>query len=253
MTDLPAYAVYRDFPPEALTKEMAFDRHYLLYASKGTMRLEADGRTWSLPPARAAWMQAHAPIRVSSQSGMTCCSVLFSPATYAAPADPLTVFDMSALGRALALECRAWGPETTDLSPYARQLFDTLHATACDLATRPSVAWMPEAQSDGLRRAMAVTEARLADELSFGEVARSAALSERSLARRFSDEMGMTWRQAQRRLRMIRALEMLALESAQVTEIAMAVGYSSLSAFNAGFRDFTGMTPSAYRASLDPD
>ena len=253
MTDLPAYAVYRDFPPEAMKKEMAFDRHYLLYASKGTMRLEAEGRTWSLPPARAAWMQAHAPIRVSSQSGITCCSVLFSTDVYAAPADPLTVFDMSALGRALALECRAWGPDTPDLSPYARQLFDTLHATACDLANRPSVAWMPEAQSPALRRAMDVTEARLADEVTFGDIAAFAALSERSLARRFSEELGMTWRQAQRRLRMIRALEMLALDSAQVTEIAMAVGYSSLSAFNSGFRDFTGMTPSAYRASMAPD
>lgn len=253
MTALPAFAIYRDFPPEEMKKDMAFDRHYLLYASKGSMRLEAEGRTWSLPPARAAWMQAHAPIKVSSQSGITCCSVLFSPDIYAAPKTPLTVFEMNPLGRALALECRDWGPEAEHLTPYARQLFDTLYATANELAQRPSVAWMPEAQSDPLRRAMNLTEAKLAEDVSFGDVADAAALSERSLARRFAQELGMTWRQAQRRLRMIRALEMLAEGRVQVTAIAIAVGYSSLSAFNAGFRDFTGMTPSAYRASLDPD
>lgn len=252
MTALPAYAIYRDFPPEALKKEMAFDRHYLLYAAKGTMRLEAEGRTWSLSPARAAWIRAEAPIKVSSQSGITCCSVLFSPVDYVGPDVALTVFDMNPLGRALALECREHGPEVPSLTDYARQLFDTLHATANELARKPSTAWMPEAQSPPLRRAMALTEARLGEEVSFGEVAAEAALSERSLARRFADELGLTWRQAQRRLRMIRALEMLALERDPVTEIAMAVGYNSLSAFNAGFREFAGMTPSEYRASLDP-
>ena len=97
---------------------------------------------------------------------------------------------------------------------------------------------------------MALTEDRLDEDLRFDEIASAAALSQRSLARRFAGEMGMTWRQAQRRLRMIRALEMLALDNRQITEIALSVGYSSLSAFNAGFREFSNMTPSEYRATL---
>lgn len=249
MNSLPAYAVYRNFAAEK-TKEAAFDRHYLLYAAKGAMRLEAEGRRWSLPPARAAWIRADAPIRVTIDHGITCCSVLFSPDVYAGPSAVLTVLEMTPLARALILECGAFGPETEVLEGYPRRLFDMLHATADELALRPSFAWMPQGRSDAVRRAMALTEDRLDEDLRFDEIASAAALSQRSLARRFAGEMGMTWRQAQRRLRMIRALEMLALDNRQITEIALSVGYSSLSAFNAGFREFSNMTPSEYRATL---
>ena len=61
----------------------------------------------------------------------------------------------------------------------------------------------------------------------------------------------MTWREALRRVRMIRAVEALATSDAPITEIAMSVGYNSLSAFNAAFRDLTGKSPSAYRATFD--
>jgi AraC-like DNA-binding protein len=60
----------------------------------------------------------------------------------------------------------------------------------------------------------------------------------------------MTWREALRRIRIIRAVELLADGDMQVTEAALAVGYSSLSGFNAAFRDLMDMNPSDYRASL---
>jgi AraC-like DNA-binding protein len=52
-------------------------------------------------------------------------------------------------------------------------------------------------------------------------------------------------------MRIIRAMELLAEDPGlQITQAALAVGYSALSAFNAAFRDQTGQTPSAFRASL---
>jgi AraC-like DNA-binding protein len=84
----------------------------------------------------------------------------------------------------------------------------------------------------------------------FETIAAEVAMTPRSLAGRFATEMGMTWRQALRRLRVIRALELLAERSGGVTETAFAVGYTSLSAFNAAFREFVGETPSACRQSL---
>ena len=110
---------------------------------------------------------------------------------------------------------------------------------------------MPLGRSPALIRALALTEARLGEAApSFEEIAAGAAVSPRSLARRFEAELGMTWRQALRRMRMIRAVEALAASSAPITTIAFEVGYGSLSSFNAAFRDFAGVTPSAYRASF---
>jgi AraC-like DNA-binding protein len=55
-----------------------------------------------------------------------------------------------------------------------------------------------------------------------------------------------------RRMRVMRAIEQLATSQDSVTTIAHAVGYTSLSAFNAAFRDLTGRTPTQYRASFRP-
>jgi AraC-like DNA-binding protein len=55
-----------------------------------------------------------------------------------------------------------------------------------------------------------------------------------------------------RRMRVLRAIEKLAEGGDSVTTIAHAVGYTSLSAFNAAFRDLTGRTPTQYRATFRP-
>jgi AraC-like DNA-binding protein len=53
-------------------------------------------------------------------------------------------------------------------------------------------------------------------------------------------------------MRVLRAIEALARDESSVTAIAHAVGYTSLSAFNAAFRELTGRTPSDYRRTFRP-
>lgn len=249
MSDLPAFCVYRDFPPED-DKTVQFDRHYLLYAAKGTMRLEADGRSWTLPPARAALIAAGAPITLSIATTITCCSALFSPQAYDAPEATLRVLDMSPLARELILACRSYGPEAEVLPPDGRQLFDTLHMLATRAAEAPNDMWMPVGTSEVVRKAQALTEDAIEETLSFKDIAAAVGLTERTLARRFQEEIGMPWRDFLRRLRMIRAVEGLSDPTRQVTQVAMDVGYRSSSAFNAAFLEFTGQTPSTFRASI---
>jgi AraC-like DNA-binding protein len=249
MSDLPAFCVYQDFPPET-GKTVQFDRHYLLYAAKGTMRLQAAGRSWTLPPARAALIAANAPITLSIATTITCCSALFAPSTYAAPTAALRVLDMSPLARELILACREYGPAETNLSTDGRMLFNTLYMLATRAAAAPNDMWMPVGQSDAVRTALHLTETRLSDTLNFADIARAAGVTERTLARRFQDEIGMPWRDSLRRLRMIRAVEGLTDPTRQITQVAMDVGYSSSSAFNSAFLDFTGQTPTAFRAEL---
>lgn len=247
MSDLPAFCVFRDFPPET-DKTVQFDRHYLLYAAKGTMRLQAAGRAWTLPPARAALIAAGAPVTLTIATTITCCSVLFAPDIYAAPKVPLRVLDMSPLARELILACRDYGPDTEALHPDGRMLFDTLHMLATRAAEAPNDMWMPVGQSDPVRSALQLTENGLGGTVSFSDIAQAVGLTERTLARRFQDEVGMPWRDCQRRLRMIRAVEALADPTRQITQVALDVGYSSSSAFNSAFLDFTGQTPTAFRA-----
>ncbi len=248
MTPPDAYTLHRDFPAMPRT---AFQvaRHYLLYARAGTMRLEHGNRQWSLPPARAALIAAGTPIHVTLSRSLSACSVLFCASAYPPPPERLSVFDISPLARELVLACRFWG-ETDPQPPLASTLFRTLAAVTWDLSATPGRAFMPMGSSAPVRAALAWTAERLDQPIGFVDVAAAVATTPRSLARRFQSETGMTWGQALRRMRMIRACEDLAGTDAQITEIALGVGYSSLSAFNAAFRDFSGTTPTAWRTDL---
>ncbi len=246
MADLPAYCFYRVFEPAPL-KAFEIDRHYLLYSAKGTVRLETEERSWMLPPTRAAWIAANVPIKIEIKKPVTCCSILFDIDFVKTPEPHCNVFEMTPLAREMVLACREWGPEVEQFDEYAAQLFKTVAMVCTKLSDTPCETWVPLGDSKQLKAALTTTQNRLADYVMFAEIAQAANLSERSLARRFAEETGMTWRQMQRRMRMIRAMELLAEDSQQVTNVALDVGYNSLSAFNAAFREFTGQSPSEYR------
>ncbi|AGL16066.1 AraC family transcriptional regulator [Actinoplanes sp. N902-109] len=243
------YSFVRTFAAEP-ARELCVDRHYLLCASTGALRLEAQGQAWLLPPARAALIEAGRPIRVSIPQSVTTASVLFDTAIAAPPPAPLTVFDLSPLARALVTECGTWGESDEPLPPYAETLFAALAAVTWRLAEKPSPVVMPVGRSPELRRVLHLTEERLGDQVRFEDLADEIGLAPRSLARRFADETGMTWRAALRRMRVLRAIEELAAGDTPIITIAFTVGYASLSAFNAAFKELTGRTPTEYRASF---
>ncbi len=246
-----AYSFVRTFAPEPV-RDLCVDRHYLLCASAGVLRLEAQGQAWLLPPARAALIEAGRPIRVTIPQPVTTASVLFDTGFAPAPPAPLTVFDLSPLARALVSECGAWGDSDEPLPAYAETLFAALAAVAWRLAERPSPIAVPAGRSPELRRALQLTEQRLGGEVRFEDVAHEVGLASRSLARRFEEETGMTWRAVLRRMRVLRAIEELAVADTPITKVSFMVGYASLSAFNAAFRELTGRTPTEYRASFRP-
>lgn len=244
-----AYSFVRTFDAGP-ARDFRADRHYLLCASAGALRLEAQGRAWLLPPARAALIEAGQAIAVSIPRPATTASVLFDTAFAPPPPAALTVFDLNPLARSLVAECGTWGESDQPLTAYAETLFAALAAVTWRLAEQPSPVVVPVGRSPELRLALRLTEERLGRQVRFEELAHEVGLAPRTLARRFADETGMTWRAALRRMRLLRAVEELAAGDTPVTKIAFMVGYGSLSAFNAAFQELTGRTPTEYRASF---
>jgi AraC-like DNA-binding protein len=244
-----AYCFHRSFEPSG-PSQITMDRHYLLYALQGTIRLEADGKRWTLPPARAALICAGHPITITVLSKLTSASVLFSPGFIESPNQVLSVFEMSPLARELVRECRDWGPENGALSPFANRIFATLAMVVTELSLAPSKCVLPSPVSAQLKKAVQLTEDMAHAVPKFDEIARLSNMSPRSMARRFSTEMGLTWSEVLRRIRIIKAVETLATTDCQITEIALSVGYNSLSGFNAAFRELMQVSPTEYRTSF---
>jgi len=83
---------------------------------------------------------------------------------------------------------------------------------------------------------------------SLGEWATALAMSERTLIRRFRDQTGLTLIEWRQRARVMRAAVLLD-DGASVTEAAIAVGYDSISAFGAVYRQLLGHSPAGGRRS----
>lgn len=126
-----AFSFVRDFDP-APAQQLCVDRHYLLAASRGALRLEVDGTAWTLPPARAALITADVAIQVTIPQPATTASVLFSTEFAPQPPTKLTVFDLTPLARALIAECSQWG-DGASLDAYAISMFH--RAGRSDLGT----------------------------------------------------------------------------------------------------------------------
>jgi len=81
---------------------------------------------------------------------------------------------------------------------------------------------------------------------SLEELGRKVGCSHFYLSRIFSSQTGQTITQCLRQLRMERAAELLRSREYNVTEVALEVGYSSLSHFSAAFQETFGCCPGLY-------
>nr|WP_232368639.1 AraC family transcriptional regulator [Pantoea stewartii] len=73
-----------------------------------------------------------------------------------------------------------------------------------------------------------------------------AGVSSRTLTRRFRSETGFSFNEWRQRIRLLKALELLAAGK-QVTTVALELGYDNVSAFIAMFRRVFGTTPARFR------
>ena len=89
---------------------------------------------------------------------------------------------------------------------------------------------------------------RLSQPATVSQLARHAAMSERTFLRRFQETVGMTPKAWLQRERLFRAQELLESSEKTLDEIAEATGYASTETFRAAFKRVVGTAPGAYRA-----
>lgn len=221
------------------------ETHQWLYASRGTLRVEVEGATWWLPPGRGAWIPGATSHRVDTAKASLRTVYVRPEAVPGAPAS-VVVFTMSALAREMVIGSVEWGRGRAE-EPLARRYFGLM--LELFLARWQHERWafgLASPTSEALTRATRWAWEHLA-QATIGEAAKAAFVSERTLTRRFSEELGMTWRAWVRQARLTRAMELLAA-SVAVGEVADAVGFGSPSAFTRAFKEFTGQLPSAFGA-----
>jgi AraC-like DNA-binding protein len=101
-----------------------------------------------------------------------------------------------------------------------------------------------------LRRARDLIDREYARPLDVATIARAAHCSPAHFTRRYREAFGESPYQHLLTRRVERAKALLRAGELTVTEVCLAVGFSSLGSFSARFHEIVGTTPSTYRASV---
>ena len=109
---------------------------------------------------------------------------------------------------------------------------------------------MTAAESAHLRRAKDLVDRSYSEPLDVVSLARQAHVSPYHFSRRFKEAFGETPHQYVLTRRVERAQELLRNTELSVTEICLEVGFQSLGSFSSAFNRVSGMTPTAYRATI---
>jgi AraC-like DNA-binding protein len=224
----------------------------LLFAASGVMTVETAVGVWVVPPHRAVWVPAGVEHRLV-MSGRVQLRSLYLSKSLTGGTGPTgriglprvcRVVNVAPLLRELVLHTVKVQPLFADDAAHVR-----LAGVLVDLlAPLPDVPLQLPLPVDGRARDVAAALTREpGSDASVDELARAAGTSRRTVERLFAAETGMSvgaWRQ---RLRLVEALRLLAAGE-PTSRVALAVGYSTPSAFGAMFRRVMGTTPGAYFA-----
>jgi AraC-like DNA-binding protein len=246
----PAFGLADELVPFA-TPWHQHARHQILYAVRGLLQLEVDSGSWLLPPYRAAFLTAGTRHRVVAERPVSLRTVYVAPHLVRQPGWDCRVFSVSVLAREMFLYAMRWSHKSDPRDPLLQSFFVTLATLALEWSEADELPFrLPVARSPELRRAAGLLRKAIDQPLQIAELARAAALSERTLRRRFSTELQMGPRTYLHTARMLAALAQLTHPARSITEVALAVGFATPSAFTNAFTAFVGESPRQYRQRL---
>jgi AraC-like DNA-binding protein/mannose-6-phosphate isomerase-like protein (cupin superfamily) len=228
-----------DYVPGHETGMHRHPRAQLLFATAGVMRVTTEPALFTVPPGTGLWVPADTPHAVR-MDGTVQMRALFLRAD-AAASGPLstTVIAVSPLLRELILTV-CGEPVVWDARGPIRLVAALVLHEIRRAGTRPLS--LPACRDPRLARVAAALIANPADARDLDAYAAIAGASVRTLARLFRSETGMSFQQWRRQLRMTEALAQIA-QGVPSTKVAAAVGYASVPAFGAAFRETFGATP----------
>lgn len=218
--------------------------HQLAYAMKGPTRIESALGSHLLPAGRAAWIPAGTRHRTWVSDQQTA-SIFFSPEVVADRASRIRILVADPLMYAMILRATRWPRGASDHDPLAASFLHTLALLCGEWLEAELPLFLPGATHPSIVRAMDFAASDLASARQ-EDAAKAAAMSLRSFRRLFARETGMNWQAWLTQARIQKAMGML-IEGSRVTDTALEVGYSSLSAFALAFQKLAGETPLQFR------
>ena len=231
---------------QRVTQRHGHSRGQLLGTLQGLISIEAESCQWVVPATHCVWippnvqhglLRSHGPFEGwSIYIQKNACTKL--------PVKPY-ILELSDLLREAITRTMSW--HNSELEPEQKRLIAVI---LDEIRTMPKVELALPMPKDIrlLKIALALSD-NPGDNKKINDWGVWAGISRRSLTRRFTNETGFNFTQWRQKLRMLKALELLAAGK-PITEISLYLGYDNISGFISIFRGNFGVTPGNYQKSM---
>jgi AraC-like DNA-binding protein len=214
----------------------------LMYAATGTMRVLAGDALWIVPQGRALWAPAGVDHAITMRGPVAMRTIYIPPERAGNLSGHTQAVNVDPLLRELILHIAPMRLLREDVKEHER--LATLFLDRLARAGR-SMFMVPMPRDPALKALAEKLRDDPARNASLPALARAAAMSVRTLQRRFREETGLRFVEWRQRLKLMQAITMLGA-GASVTEAGAGAGYANTSAFIAAFRAHMGETPKAF-------
>ena len=235
------------YPPKHQVPFHFHEFAQVLYASSGSMTVEAEGSMWVIPPQRAVWIPPQVEHSISMHGAVLMKSVYLRPRVAKVMPRECAVLNVTPLLRELLIRACNTPALLLRRKPDGHliaMLLDEVEAST----HLPLSLTLPKDE-----RALRVAQQLIAMPVRGDDLLRvlqACGASRRTLERIFLRETGSTFGRWRQQLSLVHAVRLLG-DGQKVAAVAEECGYESPSAFVAMFRQRLGETPGRYaRQSL---
>ena len=242
-SDIPVLAfAFRRRGAEDWAPEHSHARGQLFALTRGLLVVEAERERWMFSSQRCAWIPPDCRHTARSVGGAAGLMLYLSQKTRRGLPGKPCLFSSSELLFAVSNRILLWSARQP-LRPERKRLIAVLRDEIRQPEQQPLR--LPIPKEETLARVAHALLDDVADERTLEGWAECAGMARRTFMRAFSAQVGMPFGRWRQQARLFAALEMLA-QNKSVTEVAIAVGYDSVSAFIGMFRTMLGSTPHTY-------
>jgi AraC-like DNA-binding protein len=224
----------------------------LTFSTRGVIRLSTEDGSYIVPPSRALWVPADMSHSITLIEDAELRTVYLH--SWLGPAwEKCEVLEISPLLRALMLALDTTPDGLPPADPHAAQRERWIAPLLVDELERATQIRIdvPLPSDKRLRQLCEALLRNPANRATLAERADAIGASERTVARLFRDQLGMSWQQWRQQAVLAHALPLLARGMA-VSQVASASGYATDSAFCAMFKAATGQSPTAFQHKRRP-
>lgn len=241
----PPFRIHRTTKQRSETLPLhAHEEGQLTFAASGMVQIHTEAGVWMVPPQLAAWVPAGVSHRLEALTDAELWIVHLDCEALGeweggGPLDRAFALRITPLLRALLDQAVAIDPMSRKADLVARLMLHELKA----MEDAPTFLPLPISRVGKRVADLAVED--LHNRLSIDELASRAATSVRTVTRLFPAETGLTLKAWRQRVRIVRAMGLLASGDPSA-KVARDTGFASTAAFSCAFRQVTAMTPTAF-------